>query len=189
MPAQLDTIKDQADISRERNEEGEEAQWRLQIAKDNLIRITYSRKTCSQCHLAIRYSLAEKILHFQTSHTQDDAGLCFKCNFNKPSNLITLSCSTQLCESCLLELTHCNEREGLDHVWYFHFHIYCPFCHQLDCIDSDVATFFYVLCELPIPISESCPQTPIRPLGTKPADHYPLIFNRLDKILQLSIPS
>jgi len=175
MPAQLDITSDQADISRETNEEAVEAQWRLQIAKDNLTRITYSRKTCSQCLSCNQLFLSgkEAILHFQTSHIQDNAshvkfpriplhrnGLCFKCNFDKPSNLITLSCSTQLCESCLLDLIHCNEYEGLDHVWYFHFHIHCPFCHKPHRIDPDAATFFYELCELPIPISDGCPQTP-----------------------------
>jgi hypothetical protein len=59
MPAQLDTISDQADSSRERNEETEEAQWRLQIAKDNLTRI-YSRKTCSQCPSCNQLFLSRK---------------------------------------------------------------------------------------------------------------------------------
>jgi len=60
MPAQLDTISDQADISREKNEETEEAQWRLQIAKDNLTRMTYSRKTCSQCPSCNQLFLSRK---------------------------------------------------------------------------------------------------------------------------------
>jgi len=100
MPAQLDITSNQADISRETNEEAEEAQWRLQIAEDNLTRITYSRKTCSQCSSCNQLFLSRKeaILHFQTSHIQDNAsyvkfpriplhrnGLCFKCNFNKSS--------------------------------------------------------------------------------------------------------
>jgi len=74
MPAQLDITSDQTDISRETNEEAVDAQWRLHIAKDNLTRITYSRKTCSQPILqsAIPYRKKEAILHSQTSDLQDN---------------------------------------------------------------------------------------------------------------------
>jgi len=179
MPAQLDITSYQTDTNRETNEE---AQWRLQIAKDNLTMITYSRKTCSKCPSCNQLFLSRKqaILHFQTSHTQDNAshvkfpriplhrnGLCFKCNSNQPSNLITLSCSTQLCETCLLDMIHCNECEGLDHVWYFHFHIHCSFCHKPHRIDPDAATFFYELCELPIPILEGCPHQSEKTAGNR----------------------
>jgi len=182
MPAQLDITSDQTDISRETNEEAVDAQWRLHIAKDNLTRITYSRKTCSQPILqsAIPYRKKKPfyILKLQTFKTTPLTwnssriplhrnGLCFKCNFNKPSNLITLSCSTQLCETCLLDLIHCNECEGLDHVWYFHFHIHCSFCHKPHRIDPDAATFFYELCELPIPILEGCPHQSEKTAGNR----------------------
>jgi len=171
IPRLLEPIFDQADIRRKREEEAEEAQWRLQLAKDNLIRATNSRKTCSQCPFCNLLFLTRKeaMLHFQTSHTQDNTshiqyprihlhrdGLCALCNFNKPFNL-NLSCSLQLCESCLLDLMHCNEHEGSDHVTHFHFRIHCPLCRQPHFIDPHVATFLYDLSDYMIPISEGCP--------------------------------
>jgi len=113
----------------ESREENEELFWRRQHAKQTLLRITCSRKTCSQCPSCKHLSLSRKqaLLHFQTYHPEEDSrqisfprmnlhqeATCAKCKILHACNLIKLSCSNEMCEACLLDLIHCNEIETPD---------------------------------------------------------------------------
>jgi len=154
----------------ESREENEELFWRRQHAKQTLLRITCTRKTCSQCPSCKHLSLSRKqaLLHFQTYHPEEDSrqisfprmnlhqeATCAKCKILHACNLIKLSCSNEMCEACLLDLIHCNEIETPDHVWEYQFLIRCPFCNYIHRVDSDAAVFLYELCELPLPITDA----------------------------------
>jgi len=144
-----ETIQSQMQIPIESREVDEEGLQRRQLTNETVPWITYYQKTCSQCpickHLHLSLSRKQAIEHFQDEHSEEDSSqakfpriwlhretTCAKCNSFHVFDPIKLSCSNDMCETCLLDLKYFKDESG--------FFIQCPFCnygHQVDSMAAD----------------------------------------------------